>query len=186
MDRSRLKLAPASISPHLEHFLYQVDARDQLILATRARSEVVIATLHIYRFAITTFPLLDTRGRALRLKTADRSPLTHLRQPCSVPFLLTLLLCSLRAPLAPVQLPQDANQGTLYTEADKNLQNHFDSIQIISERTTFPQMLLELVKGLGRIADVGTLIMRLKCVALMPASVCDFSTPCLVCYWLIA
>lgn len=69
---------------------------------------------------------------------------------------------SLRAPLAPVQLPQDANQGTLYTEADKNLQNHFDSIQIISERTTFPQMLLELVKGLGRIADVGTLIMRLK------------------------
>lgn len=58
-----------------------------------------------------------------------------------------------------------ADQGGttgLSVEADTNLQNHFDSIQIISERTTLPQMLTELVKGLSRTADVSTLIMRLK------------------------
>ena len=65
-------------------------------------------------------------------------------------------------PPSPTQAPQDSEQGSLHIEADTNLQNHFDSIQIISERTTLPQMLLELVKGLSRTADVSSLILRLK------------------------
>ena len=56
----------------------------------------------------------------------------------------------------------NAAAAQLETEADANLQSHFDSIQIISERTTLPQMLAELGKGLNRHADVATLVLQLK------------------------
>ena len=55
-----------------------------------------------------------------------------------------------------------AASAQLESEADANLQSHFDSIQIISERTTLPQMLAELSKGLNRHADVATLVLQLK------------------------
>ena len=47
------------------------------------------------------------------------------------------------------------------------------AIQIIAERTTLPQMLAELSKGLNRHADVATLVLQLKCAnAFLPCLVC--------------
>ncbi|KAK9800840.1 hypothetical protein WJX73_007176 [Symbiochloris irregularis] len=89
-------------------------------------------------------------------RSADARPDTPIRAPAHA-----------HSPLYPHQsstAPSGAPDSStgLSGEADTNLQNHFDSIQIISERTTLPQMLTELVKGLSRTADVSTLIMRLK------------------------
>ena len=47
-------------------------------------------------------------------------------------------------------------------EADANLQNHFQSIQSISDSTTLPQMLVELARGLDRAANVDVLIAQLR------------------------
>lgn len=90
-------------------------------------------------------------------------------QPNAAPSLPALWLQGQMAVLCSSGGPDGASvqptgENDLHVEADTNLQNHFDSIQIISERTTLPQMLLELAKGLSRTADVSSLILRLKCV----------------------
>ena len=59
-------------------------------------------------------------------------------------------------------LLSDDPAAQLEAEADGNLQSHFDSIQIIAERTTLPQMMAELARGLARHADVAALVLELK------------------------
>ena len=82
---------------------------------------------------------------------------------CQAAFTYSMMpVCRTATSAAPAHSSCEAEQGSLQCEADANLQNHFDSIQIISERTTLPQMLLELVKGLSRTADVSGLILQLK------------------------
>ena len=52
----------------------------------------------------------------------------------------------------------------LQKEADDNLENHYKSVQTISDATTLPQMLDELDRHLNRAAGLDALILRLRCV----------------------
>ncbi len=47
-------------------------------------------------------------------------------------------------------------------EFDKQM--HFDKIQNISDSTTLPQMLVELGKGLDRVANVDVIVTELRCL----------------------
>ena len=70
--------------------------------------------------------------------------------------------CSLQRQSA--RRSHDATSRALWeqNEADTNLQNHFQSIQRISDTTTLPQMLVELERGLDRAANVDLLISQLR------------------------
>ena len=54
-------------------------------------------------------------------------------------------------------------------DAAANLVHHFHSVQVISDSTTLPQMMLELEKHLNRSAAVDVLIERLRCAACNPS-----------------